>query len=226
MTISSVGWSGAIAGGSASGSMDKEAFLRLLVLQLQNQDPLDPMDNQAMLAQLAQFSSLEEMQNLNESMLADLAATESVNNAIATSLIGKQVKAVGDGFTYDGEATVTLEYLLQSDGDVDIEVLDSDGRVVRTAVVPGASAGWHEFSWDGLDDTGRAMPAGDYRIRALQHDAQGNAVGVTTFVTGQVTGVRFDDGVTYLIVGDRRVRLSDVLEINAPDLGAAVTRNG
>jgi flagellar basal-body rod modification protein FlgD len=226
MTITSVGWSGAVTGGAATGSMDKEAFLRLLVLQLQNQDPLDPMDNQAMLAQLAQFSSLEEMQNLNESMLADLAATESVNNAIATTLIGKHVKAVGDGFAHDGETPVTVEYLLQADADVEIQVLDSSGRVVRNAVVPGATAGWHEFSWDGLDDAGAAMPAGDYTIRATGRDAQGNAVAVTTFVSGQVTGVRFDDGVTYLIVGDRRVRLSDVLEINASDLGAVATRNG
>lgn len=67
----------------------KEGFLKLLVTQLQNQDPLEPMSNEDFAAQLAQFSSLEQMQNLNENFgqLMDLTRIGS-----SASLIGKTVE--------------------------------------------------------------------------------------------------------------------------------------
>ena len=84
-----------MSGTGSAPSVSREAFLELLLLQLKHQDPLDPVDNQTMLAQLAEFSTLEEMQNLNEAFQADLAASESINNALSTTLIGKEIKAVG-----------------------------------------------------------------------------------------------------------------------------------
>ncbi|MCB1136464.1 MAG: hypothetical protein KDK78_09365 [Chlamydiia bacterium] len=68
--------------------LDKDAFLKLMLLQMRHQDPLNPMDNQAMLSQMAQFSSLEQMSNLNQTMAAGQATTEFLN---ATPLIGTEV---------------------------------------------------------------------------------------------------------------------------------------
>ncbi len=53
---------------SKSSPLDKDAFLKLLVTQLQYQDPLSPMEDTEFIAQLAQFSSLEQVQNLNENI--------------------------------------------------------------------------------------------------------------------------------------------------------------
>jgi len=194
--------------------MGKEAFLNLLLLQMRHQDPLNPLDNEAMLAQLAQFSTLEEMQSLNASFQADLAATESVNNAMATTLIGKEIKAIGDSFSFDGKSPATIEFLLPSSGSAQVQVLDENGTVVRTETVDGLDGGWNEYEWDGKDDSGHDAAPGTYRIKITQNTESG-VLDATTFVTGRVTGVRFDGGVTYLLIGDRRVTLSEVLEINA-----------
>jgi flagellar basal-body rod modification protein FlgD len=74
--------------GKTSKEMGKEDFLNLLVLQMQNQDPLEPMDNQAMLAQMAQFSSLEQMSNLNDNFTNANSMSSFMD---ATRLIGKEV---------------------------------------------------------------------------------------------------------------------------------------
>ncbi len=75
--------------------LDKDAFMQLLVAQMRNQDPLAPIDNQAFIAQLAQFSSLEEMQGVNENLVA-LAFLQEGNALLSqltnsSALIGKNV---------------------------------------------------------------------------------------------------------------------------------------
>jgi flagellar basal-body rod modification protein FlgD len=74
--------------------LDRDAFLQLLVIQLQNQDPLEPADNQQMLAQLAQFSALEQMNNLNESFELLSGNFDQLNFISASELLGRRVSGV------------------------------------------------------------------------------------------------------------------------------------
>ncbi len=85
-------------------TLGKEAFLRLLVTQLQHQDPLNPVDNQQFIAQMAQFSTLEQMQNLNESFQAQLFLDTVSQSAI---LLGKQVEFL------DGETGTVLSGIVK-----------------------------------------------------------------------------------------------------------------
>jgi flagellar basal-body rod modification protein FlgD len=213
VTISPV----SLASGSAtfSQNVSKDAFLNLLILQLRNQDPLNPLSNEDMLAQLAQFSALEEMQDLNGTMASQVVMTQSVNNAIATTLIGKEVKATGDSLELDSNGHSDAEMLLHSQGNVTVKIFDGQGRLVRTIEHPNAGPGWVDVEWDGRNDAGATAAPGTYRMEVSQAQADGSTVPVPTFVTGMIDGVRFEDGATYLIVGGRKITLSDILEINA-----------
>jgi flagellar basal-body rod modification protein FlgD len=88
-------YGGSLTGASASQGLDKDAFMRLLVTQLQNQDPLEPTQNQDFIAQLATFSSLEQLEELNDNTIAGIALSQS--NALlsqltqSSALIGKTV---------------------------------------------------------------------------------------------------------------------------------------
>lgn len=101
----------------AGGALDKDAFLQLLVAQMQYQDPLEPTDNTEYISQLATFSSLEEMQNLNQSM----------TEGSAYNLVGKHVfvKVTNDktGETFYDHGMV--EYVMRENGKVYISVNDS-----------------------------------------------------------------------------------------------------
>ena len=72
-------------------NLGKDDFLKLMLMQMRNQDPLNPMDNQAMLSQMAQFTSLEQMSNLNENF-SNQAAVQGFMEA--TQLLGKEIEIV------------------------------------------------------------------------------------------------------------------------------------
>jgi flagellar basal-body rod modification protein FlgD len=86
--------------------LGKDDFLKLLTVQLQNQDPMSPLENNELVAQLAQFSSLEQMANMNQSLQdsldSDLLVGQLLNNTMATTLIGRSVRVGTANFHVDG----------------------------------------------------------------------------------------------------------------------------
>ena len=119
-----------VIGATASASELQMDFMKLLVTQLQNQNPLEPMDNQDMAAQLAQFSQLQQLENMNSSFGQVLRAVEK---EYASSLIGKDVSFVvtaSDGTVAAGAGRV--EEMLVDGDDVTLVVA---GRRVALADV-------------------------------------------------------------------------------------------
>jgi len=112
-----------------SASADKDAFTKMLVAQLQNQDPMAPQDNQAMVAQLAQFSSLEQMQQLNQNILglAVLQQTNAVMSQLTQSsaLIGQNVMYVDPGSNEEHTGSVGRVKILEG-----VATLEIDGKDV------------------------------------------------------------------------------------------------
>ncbi len=122
--------SGSVAS-AVNDELDRDAFLQLLVMEMQNQDPLEPMDNSEMIAQLAQFSSLEQMNNLGESFeeLSESFALmtgnmDQLNFISAQGMIGRYIEGVdANGEIHEG--TVDAVHL-----DGSIVTLSVDGSLV------------------------------------------------------------------------------------------------
>src|SRR5690606_1261481 len=92
--------------------LGKDAFLKLLVTQLQNQDPLNPLDDKEFIAQLAQFSSLEQMTNVSEGIAALTEKTAQQDMLSAVSYIGKEVTAEGSSMTKAGNYVTPVYFTL------------------------------------------------------------------------------------------------------------------
>lgn len=200
--------------GSSRQALGKDDFLKLLITQMRYQDPLSPMDNSQFLSQMAQFSSLEQMQNLNDSFDQSMLLSQSLNNSSAAGLIGRHVRASGDGVTLGTTGSVELGYFLpQEAATVTVTVLDAQGREVRTLVPDGTAAGAHKLDWDGADLDGRRVAAGSYTFKVSARDADGADISATSVVTGLVQGITFKNGSAYLLVDGREVSLSEVLEV-------------
>lgn len=104
--------------------LGRDAFLQLLVLELQNQDPLEPVKNSEMVAQLAQFSSLEQMEALNGSFENLSGNVDQLNFISAQGLLGKYV----EGLNEDGEVTTGFVDSVYLDGS--IVILNVDGEIM------------------------------------------------------------------------------------------------
>ena len=194
-------------------SLGKDDFLNLLVKQLQYQDPLNPVENADFTAQLAQFTSLETLSNIDENIASLGVLQSSINNINAVSFIGKSVEAQGNIANYSG-SDVAIDFELDSPAsEVTIKIYDSDGQLVRTMEKENVAAGDAQYVWDGKDDEGDTVSEGRYRFVINAVDYEGASVETTTYTTGQVTGVRYEGGITYLIIGDKEVNVADIRKI-------------
>jgi len=207
--------------GNASGSlqiletstMGKDDFLKMMIAQLQNQDPLNPLDGTDFTAQLAQFSSLEQLNNINTQLEVMSLYQSSLNNSAAISLVGKEVTASGNTFAVEGSSTDITYYLGQDAGKVTVSIYDDEGTLVDT-LEPGAEGqkeGENTLTWDSS-----GVESGTYTFDVSAVSVNGNEIAVDTVITGQVTGVTFVEGSPFLSVNGQYVSFGKVLSINEP----------
>ena len=218
MDISSVA-SGSSTSAASSGSeiqiLGKEDFMKLLLAQLQHQDPLDPTDSVEFTAQLAQFSSLEQLGNVNSNLEKLELYQASINNSQAVSFIGKEIVARGNSITLSSGQPVDLQFDLPSDaGTVTLSIYDANGEFVRTFDVSNLTAGRHMIKWDGQDMSGNEVQDGNYRFEMMAEDKEGEPMTVTTYANGKVSGITFSDNATYLVTDERKIPVGEVIQVN------------
>ncbi len=151
-----------------------ETFLKLMVTQLNNQDPMKPMENGEFLTQIAQFGSVTGIETLNKTV-ADLSASLTSGQALqAGYLVGRDVLVPTDAaaMTNSGSVRGRLD-IPANTGGVTVRVEDSAGQLVRELDLGPAPAGPVDFKWDGLDEAGEHVDAGYYRVTAEMLAGQG-----------------------------------------------------
>lgn len=199
---------------NAKTSADSEQrFLKLLVTQLNNQDPLNPLDNAQLTSQLAQMSTVSGIEKLNAT-LDSLVNQSGPNQALqAAALIGRTVLVPGTELKHasGSENRFGLE-MLGSAEQVSVSVMNAKGEVVRTFDLGAQAQGVKNMVWDGKRDDGTPAPDGAYSISvAATYGAQRVAANTLTYekvasVGQDGTGVSLDLGRSAK-VGLRDVRL-------------------
>lgn len=198
------------------GQLGKDEFLKLLMAQLANQDPLSPMDGQAFVAQLAQFATVEQLQGSSQRLDGLLMAQAAGNQLSAASLVGKEATFANDQVSFDGENACGIAGSLpKKAATVTAVIKDANGKTVRTMDLGSQPAGRLSAAWDGRDDSGNLVAKGDYTVQLTAADAEGKSIDLEAWGRGRIDGVSFENGYAELLVGDARIKLADVLEINA-----------
>lgn len=208
-----------VADAAGKSTLGKDDFLKLMIAQLQNQDPLNPMDNQAFVAQLAQFSNLEQLQQVNSGINSLSIGQAGANQQAATNLVGRDITFKSDqvGWKQGDPGTAIGAQLAANADSVTATITDSNGRVIRTLRYGPQMSGTFSATWDGADDAGNVQPTGNYTIKFTAADPQKNPVTATAQGSGHVSGVSFANGVAELVLGNGiHVALPNVIEVDQP----------
>ncbi len=195
---------------------DFTQFLTLLTTQLQNQDPLSPMDSTEFTNQLVQFSQVEQSINTNKKLDDLLSLQLGGVSSIALGYVGMDISYVSAEMNYDGSKPVEINYSLPTNASlVKINIYNEQGQVVRTIDSP-KTAGAQKITWDGKDNNGNAVDSGTYSLKVDALDKDNKAMKVSTVVSGNVRGIESQNGVVYLLVGERAVSLGSVIQASNP----------
>jgi flagellar basal-body rod modification protein FlgD len=200
---------------TASQSLDKNAFLKLLVAQLQHQDPTNTQDPSQMIQQLTGFSTVEQIQALGTQIQGLQVQTQGLFQAQVAGLVGKRILVPGNTALLQGGQAAFGVKLSADAAKVTINIKDATGNIVRTLSLDGAKAGSNKVAWDGKDAQGAALPDGSYTVEVSATDANGKAVTAETTSYMKVDAVSFKDGLVYLVAGGKTYSLGDITEIAA-----------
>ena len=204
--------------GVGSDKMDKDAFMKLMLAQMKNQDPTNPLKSHEMAAQLAQFSSLEQLQNIN-STLGDMQKGQKPSESFqALNFIGKGVS--GDSakvIRLKGDKDHEFNFAIPEDAkDAEIRVRNQDGEIVRKVSLHDLKKGENKWTWNGKNEAGNASPVGEYQVLVEAKGSNGKKLFVKTDFSGIISGVSYTADGPVLMVGSQSVKLKDVKQIIDP----------
>lgn len=200
----------AFTGGTGLG---RDEFLKLLVAQLQNQDPLSPMDGKEMAVQLAQFSSVEQLMNLNENIQAQTAANavmgETMMASLGSSLLGREVLAVGNTLSLPAQSTVTVG-LPAGGASLSVKIYDETGTEVGSQPLGSFPGGRQTIDVSGAVG---GLPDGTYHYAVEAIDPNGETVEVQHYTKATIDGLRFTPQGLRLIAGGVEIPFANVAEL-------------
>ncbi len=215
--------------GVGNAELGKDAFFKLMLTQLKQQDPTNPLKSHEMAAQLAQFSSVEQLTNMNETLEKMSHKDSQAGRYDVLSLIGRKVS--GDSGQIDrmkGDKEHAIEFTLPEAAEkVTINIKDDKGMTVKTYDLKDMNKGKNQLVWNGLHSDGKDARVGQYSAH-ITAQAKGRKISASTEFHGKVDGVQFTAKGPVLMVGGKTLNLRDVKKIEVAKersgLGASVMR--
>ena len=206
---------------TGNSELGQDQFLELLVTQMQNQDPLNPMDGKEMASQLAQFNSVEQLIGVNNG-LSELSQSQQLmrtemTNSMASSLTGKEVRALSDKVNLEAGKDANINYDLNNTAsEVEIIIRDSSGSEVRRATIDGAGEGENSWKWDGKSNDGVEVPDGQYNVEINATNGD-KSVKSRMFIEGIANKVRFTGEGVKISIDGVEVPIGDIETVAESD---------
>jgi flagellar basal-body rod modification protein FlgD len=196
--------------GSTSAASQQDRFMKLLVAQLNNQDPMNPMDNAQMTSQIAQINTVSGIQQVNDTltnMAAQLNAMQVMQGS--SSLVGKNVLVASNTLAAsNGVASGAMDLAGKAES-VKVDILSPGGQVIDTLNLGALDAGRHTFDWDASKYNFAGQPS--FKITAT---TGGQTIGSTALASDKVTSVGSSNGaMTVQLQGHGAVAYSDIQAI-------------
>jgi len=192
---------------------DFNMFLKMLTVQMQNQDPLDPMDTSEYTKQLVQFSQVEQSMQQTSVLKDILSRVSGQDMAQASAFIGREARFDTNvsGLGASTSAAWTLAPA-RTASTLTVTITDAAGKVVREQAIDPSTT---RFTWDGTLADGTRAPEGAYKLAVAAKDGAGGAVNVGINGVGVVKDVITDGTNVTLGIGGARMALKELVAVSA-----------
>jgi len=201
----------ALSSKTVSSADGEQRFLKLLVTQLNNQDPLNPLDNAELTSQLAQMSTVSGIEKLNTAFQSLLAQSGSSQVLQSASLIGRSVLVPGNGLALEQGAAVPFSVELPQGADsVKVTVTNAAGDTVRSFDLGGLPQGVKTLSWDGKSDGGAQLADGAYTVNVAAYSGDSRVTATALTYAGVASVSQGSNGVALDLGAGRKAALSEV----------------
>ena len=186
-------------------------FLKLLMTQLQNQDPTSPLDTNQFTSELVAFSGVEQQINTNTSLTQLIQLTQAGEVMQASAMTGKQVTVSSDHVPLQN-GKGTIQFTAPAAEPVGIAIYSDSGTKLRDATLM-AVKGSNTWTWDGTDSSGHTLPDGSYKVAVVGANADGTTSALSFSVVGTATGVQNQSNSIQLQLGALSVDFSKVQSV-------------
>ncbi len=194
------------------GVLGKDDFLKLLLVELEHQDPTSPMDSEKILAQTSQLATLEAQQNTNK-VMSDFAAQFAMSqNMNAVSAIGKQAKMDNELILEEGKDANFDLYFNNDIQSGSVDIYDQDENLIKTINLDAQTGGLLKFNWDGKNSDGVGVDAGKYKVVASYNSPDGQKH-QSEYGTYKIESVKFEDSQALVKLGGQYIPFSQIKEI-------------
>ena len=196
-----------------SSALDKDSFMKLLLVELQYQDPTEPMDSEKILTQTSQLATLESSENMSNAMKELVEKMNTNMDMGAIGAIGKMASLGSNAITLkDGNAQFEI-YFQEEIKSGTLEIEDKNGKVVKTVSLEEqeGKSGVLAFQWDGYGDDGKKLDDGYYSVKSEYLDAN-NKQQETQFGIYPVESVRYENGSPLMKLGSSYVPMEYIVE--------------
>lgn len=197
-------------------SLGQQDFLRLMVAQVQNQDPMQPQANGEFLSQLAQFSTNDGITKMQDS-LQQLASSLQSNQALqASALVGRKVLVNSDKLSLgtDGDVKAAIDMPVGLNN-LSASIYSESGELIKTISLGQPEPGFFQFNWDGKGQDEQRLAAGKYKIE-VHGTYGGQEVALKTMTSANVDSVSLGqngEGLKLNVSGVGSVSLDQVRQI-------------
>ena len=194
--------------------LDKDSFMKLLLVELQHQDPTEPMDADKILTQTSQLATLESASNTNKALETLATQLGASRDFAAVSVIGKMASLGSNAVTLEKGKTAKFEvYFEKAIKTGTLSITDKDGKTIKTVSLADQAGkqGVLAFEWDGTNNSNQAVAAGYYSVKADYVDSTGAAQS-TQFGIYPVESVRYDDGKPLIKLGSSYIPMTYIKE--------------
>jgi flagellar basal-body rod modification protein FlgD len=196
---------------SATIAQNFQTFLQLLTTQLKNQNPLEPLDTNQFTQQLVQFAQVEQQINMNSSLSTLISLQQASQTSAALGFLGQNVTISGDTAKLaNGQAS--WSFSSSTPATATITITNSAGQTAYSGTYA-VNAGTQNFAWDGRGGDGTLWPDGAYKMSVAAKDANGQAVAISTEVTGVVDAVDLKQNPPVLSIGNQSFTADQIKQV-------------